>query len=460
MAALYDPSRQVHVIAGASPTLRLPRPFSLADKVFSVLAPYGEKLLLVQAIDREGHNHLLAQLNLAEVFALQLDDATLVSTDKLHEYLVLSPISFSDRRELRKRLEMLQKQQRNGTPMRMGAGIIFARCEYERGRLYKCLALDNMVCERYIFNWDSRMFQTITGIGVAAFYTTLTDDENSVLDVGIAFAKRQSLDDGAQIFVPDEDATKRLKVFSRRFETRQDMEEAEYPLDPSQPLVVDETTIAERIPHILMHPPTSSEGSPSSILLLIDDEEKTKKVLETMLGVSLGKVKRGLDNLFSSISPSTPETSESLAASTVNVSRQRSQSPAPSSSHQRIRDYVYPEPSSSPAYSTANGFTIYLVDVRAMYIGATNLWDDHKWTVLQMASGVGLKVPGISPFWNAAAYAELLLEVFVRLIHGGAIDGKDIVSSEGLPQLSTVHPICSTVECDEFDYSDNGSDEY
>ncbi|KAL0572559.1 hypothetical protein V5O48_009396 [Marasmius crinis-equi] len=452
MAALFDPGFEVHVIAGTLPTLRLPRPILFANKVFSVLAPYGEKLHLIQAISHYGHNHLLARLSSAQVIGLELDNATLVSSDKLREYSVLSPISFSDRPDLRRRLELLQKRQKTENLTRMDPGIIFGRCEYERGRLYKSLALDQMECDKYIFDWESRILQRIRRIGVAALYATLTDDESSVLDVGIAFAKHRQLDDGVQVFVPDEDATKRLKIFSRRFETKQGINEADsYPLDPSQFLILEEKTFVERIPHILMHGATSSEPSPSSVILLVDGEERTKMVLESMLGVTLGEVKRGLGELLSSLAPSAPGTRKSLAKSTLDVSRERSQSPTSSASGQRIRDYVYPSGSSPPVHSTTNGFTIYLVDVRAMYVAATKSGGDQdRQTLLQMTAKVNLAMTRTSrlfDFWNAAAYAELLIEIFNRLIHGQAIDEKNVFDF----QVSSVHPICSAVGGDSDD---------
>ncbi|KAL0572561.1 hypothetical protein V5O48_009398 [Marasmius crinis-equi] len=384
---------------------------------------------------------------------LGLNDTTLVSRDDLYGYEVFSPVSFSNRHELKKRLVVLRRHQYARDSSTTAMSMIESRSEYERGRVYKTLVLDGTDCDRFLFDWDAVSFQRVVNVRIAAFYATSTEGVDPILDVGVAFANRRVIHDGSEILEPAHDATARFKNEARVFDQLQDVEEAVYPLNPAQIDVLDYRTIAERVAHLLTETRCDTHNTTeSSLLLLVDDEEKARSLLEGRLGIRVGDMKRGLGDLFRS----SPARSSKMPSSVVSARRSESPSRKSVRPHEN-RDYVYPFVSSKELISSV--FTVYVVDVRAMYIAATKMRDDHKWTVPQMAAGSGLKVSA-DKFWNAAAYAELLIEIFGRLVQGEAIDGRDVLNVERRPQPSLVVPICPSTPPDDFDRSDDDSVEY
>ncbi|KAL0574718.1 hypothetical protein V5O48_007249 [Marasmius crinis-equi] len=493
MAALLNSRFQVHVLGGTPATLRLPAPFKLAEQLFAVLSPTGGEVCLLQALDRQGYPVLLVQLSSAQAMGLDLGNTTLLSNDVLRRaYEVFSPVVFTSTRDLKRRLSFLRRQQGQGQRVQLELASIFGRYEYERGRLYKTLVLDKLECDKYFFDWDPLSFQSLARLPLASLYATISEDGDCLLDVGVAFGRIRPTEDGEQVVEPVPSATVRFKNGSCACKQlqdlekispaqgepvrannnpclckkRQNLEEAEYPVEAAQSEIAKQAIIGEGVARVLQNPPFELNGTCPALILLVDDEEKTVEWLH-ILGVQVGNVRRGFVDLFRSVSKGSPSTSFSTrgkalppnlsgAKPSSSKTSRRSESPTCSPiTRTDTRGYVYPSPALSPQRALQE-LTVYVVDIRAMYTAATKTWDDGRWSAPQMARGTGLQMSA-SEFWNGAAYAELLIEIFGRLIQGDAIDGKDVVHVERLPQPSSVHPVCFVPEEGMFDFSDDDS---
>ncbi|KAL0566469.1 hypothetical protein V5O48_015543 [Marasmius crinis-equi] len=422
----------------------------VAGNIYKTLSRNGE-LELIQGLDASGQAHLLVQVTAIEASRLGIGTETIMSAEDLgRKYEALSSITFQTPNALQKKMEkMARKQQLQGNGPGEASNNGFHRCEYERGRLYKRIVMDRLDCTKFNMPSDPKTLQALSNTRVVALSLTpwgadrSAHSKNTILDVGVAFAQVQTGSDGVQGLAPTPDATRRVKNKINANKKRNDAKEmTPYPQDEAQTQSIDEHLVGRRIEEILSSA-SESDGKPNqSVILLVNDESWTKAVLKTKFGMDVDGWKGGLKDLFQSITGTETRSSRSQSqsqryatpssssASRPRRSRSRSRSSPPLP---RERDYHYPSSSSSSSF--------YVVDVKAVYERVSKTYDHSDgWYIPGMASKVGLQ---LSPqmVWNAGVYAELLIEIFNRLIHGKSIDEEDALYAQSLPQPSSVLPI-------------------
>ncbi|KAL0566362.1 hypothetical protein V5O48_015655 [Marasmius crinis-equi] len=431
MAALANTDYRVYALAGTQNS-NLPRSsFKLATSIFQTLCPAADQMVLIQGITPDGDVHLLARLTDNDASMIGLGVASALSFLQVRQtYSVLSPVTFNAPQQLRKKIDVILRQQKIHSTMSTSHSNASdresQRCEYERGRLFKAVAIENHDCSQYFFGWDAFKFQALSKMRVAALYLTSSDGDGSVLDLGLAFAEICLEGSG---LVPIPSATRRFKNELNVNGKQTDMVEVEYPSQPDQSETTPLDLFGQKIVDLLCSPPSAYDIDTRTLILLVHDAETTLTSLSTLLGLKTDGWTMGLAHLFRSL--------EGLP----NANTQDHSSGSASFADHPSLPFVH------------------VIDVQALYVGASNMYTGYQWFVPNTAADVGFKV---SPkmFWNGAAYAELLIEAFNRLIHGEAVNTPDALHKASSPQQSSVHPITSAPEEDESDFSDYGSDKY
>ncbi|KAG7088724.1 hypothetical protein E1B28_012692 [Marasmius oreades] len=419
-----------HEVAGPNVRNRgLPLPYKLAESICKTLhRNANDELELIQALDEYGTTHLLAHVTSNDQRRINLRRGSEITNPEV-DYKVLSPIVFkgdSAKRDLQKKMEKLAKQGNSRKDLEDG----FCRCLYEYGRLYKRILFDGLNCTE--LKIPSSSIPILSSTKIIAFSFTPWDSDwskvarDTILDVGIAYAR---VSHAERALIPAREDTVRIKNGQNpTLKLRPHRPEVDYPGNPTQVQTLEISALRERLKGCF-----SQSVAENSAILLLNDEERTKDVLNIVFGIDVGELgwKRGLKELFA-FGAGEP-------SSNGQYRRPRSRSPSRSHYRGRERDYAsHSQPQRRPNQ-------IYMVDIKGIYerLLKTKLRPkDESLNTRIMAMKMGLSISGGGDFdggrggWSAGLDAEILIEIFNKMIHGTSIDEEhEVLQALPLPKL-------------------------